>query len=817
MDNSASIRRQIGKVTRQVARCIAAVYDMFNDYEVNLDNPHLNDLTSDDLPIFTKDVHLVRSNLLRYYDRLEHLHQQWQAIIPTNPTEENTFTTYIEKYGDYRSNLHQAVAVLEKMDSAVDQLHQEFKKRGVPFPVPTPATSDASSHDSNLDNFKAADIIMTAPAHQQPMVNTYPVRHTADSASNQMFNFVDASLLSKIDLPTFSGSLLDFQEFWERFSTLIGNKPNIDDATKFSLLKSSLKGKALQCIQGLSITSANYHIAIDILKTHFDDKVTTRHVLYTKLANLPPCDHAGKQLQQLYNQMFALIRQFCTYEDDNKEYGLGAILLNKLPRHIRSKIYDKTFNQTNLTPSALVRILTDIVKKETTLLEMEPQDSNYEDRHVFHVVSDKHQGMPTFRTKPTRKSTTTTRCPLCQKYDHLSFNCHVYPSAKSRIEAVKKLHLCYNCLSKAHFTKNCTSKRTCSYCSKRHHSSLCSKQRYSPDDSTKFSKQRGRRSQRQQDPQHHATRQSKPNHPRQKEFHAHFNEQNVSNPDAAPVADSTVTLHNTTEPQRQRNPLLMCAAVRLFNPLDESKEVRAIALLDTGASQSYITMELAEKLQLPASNEHEIHMYTFGSKLPLSIPASDHSIGIRCDNGSNRVLRVQAIPVLTKELRYAYIHDTGEHKSLKIEQNTPNVLIGMDYFWDLVFSDNFSISPLSNGYRVINTRIGKVVADNTFRYDRVNYFALDESSTTADPSKHQELLELVERFWSNESMGILDKPNETDDEKCLQHFNNSISYSEEERRYWVKLPFKTSPAELPSNRDLAFSRVSQTHENQMRL
>ncbi|VDO28929.1 unnamed protein product, partial [Heligmosomoides polygyrus] len=43
-----------------------------------------------------------------------------------------TFTNFIDKYGDYRNNLQQAAEVLEKLDSVIDLLHQEFKKRQLP-------------------------------------------------------------------------------------------------------------------------------------------------------------------------------------------------------------------------------------------------------------------------------------------------------------------------------------------------------------------------------------------------------------------------------------------------------------------------------------------------------------------------------------------------------------------------------------------------------------------------------------------------------------------------------------------------------------
>ncbi|PIO53320.1 hypothetical protein TELCIR_25347, partial [Teladorsagia circumcincta] len=120
-------------------------------------------------------------------------------------------------------------------------------------------------------------------------------------------------------------------EFSSRFATLVGDKVQLDDTTKFSLLKSCLRGRALHAIQGLSMTPNNYKVAMDILATHFDDKVTMKHILYTKLSQLPDCDSDGRNLQALYNQMFALVRQLAEDGNDSNKTGLEAILLNKLP------------------------------------------------------------------------------------------------------------------------------------------------------------------------------------------------------------------------------------------------------------------------------------------------------------------------------------------------------------------------------------------------------------------------------------------------------------------------------------------------------
>ncbi|KAK6726403.1 hypothetical protein RB195_004617 [Necator americanus] len=450
----------------------------------------------------------------------------------------------------------------------------------------------------------------------------HPRPDMIDQSSRNLCNFVDASLLSKVDLPMFSGSILEFLEFWERFSTLIGNKPHIDDATKFSLLKSSLKGKALHCIQGLPITSANYHIAVDILKTYFDDRVTTRHVLFSKLASLPPCDPTGKELQVLYNQMYALIRQFCTYEDGSKEYGLGAILLNKLPCHVRSRICDKTNNQTNLTPTALIRLLTDIVRKESTLREMESQEPDSTSRYTYHVI---HNQTLMIRSKKVLLSVRQKRCNFWSKMNHNSFNCQTYKTASERIQVARNNRICFNCLSGNHLTKDCTSKKTCSHCSKRHHTSLCLRYSQRSLASTPMATQIVHVANRSEHP--NQTEKNRFHRPSQRQHHEQQDHIHFSEQPSLPsnLAEPATTLHTTQLPHETVKPPLMCADVVLFNPNNENKEVHVTALLDTGASQSYITNDLIEQLQLQPSNSQRTTMFTFGTEKPMSMPLTTKS------------------------------------------------------------------------------------------------------------------------------------------------------------------------------------------------
>ncbi|VDL69060.1 unnamed protein product, partial [Nippostrongylus brasiliensis] len=206
-----------------------------------------------------------------------------------------------------------------------------------------------------------------------------------------------------------------------------------------------------------------------------------------------------------------------------------------------------------------------------------------------------------------------------------------------------------------------------------------------------------------------------------------------------------------------------------------------------------------------------ITMYTFASETPTSILSFTHNIGIQCVDSTKAYLQVQAIPILTRKMNYAVFDDQDLDYPICMKESTPKVLIGLDYFWNLVYGDQFDVSTLSNKsnqYRIITTRLGKVVTDNSFRYTRQNDNAIiNYPSSLANPEKHSELEKLVERFWATVSMGIVDNPYDPKEDQCLQEFNRTITYNKEEQRYYVKLPFKTYPVNIPTNRELAFSRL----------
>ncbi|CAJ0595066.1 unnamed protein product [Cylicocyclus nassatus] len=257
----------------------------------------------------------------------------------------------------------------------------------------------------------------------------------------------------------------------------------------------------------------------------------------------------------------------------------------------------------------------------------------------------------------------------------------------------------------------------------------------------------------------------------------------------------------TTEATNQPAPL-MCTDVKLFNPDDPSCCATATAFLDCGSTATYITEELAALLNFPTIKREELNVSTFAGSKPMLMECSIHKIGIVTENGT-KCLIVKSTTSLAKDVMQ--IIPDG---NLSVTLCKPSILIGNDYFWDLVLSHNFCYKNLSEGHSLLHTTIGDIILKKALdtKFKHCSFVSI-ENDDVANPANHNELCELVSRFWKLESVGILDNPDQRDDDECLKLFNNTIYYDSDEKRYVVTLPFKVDPVKVPENYTLAYSRL----------
>ncbi|CAJ0593175.1 unnamed protein product [Cylicocyclus nassatus] len=753
MSDSASIRRQIGFFKKQLQKYCSDANVSLREYDISPTAPQLEALSDDAIETFRLEITAIRSNLLKAYAKITKLDEEWNALQQASPEEQQVLAEYLKKYGDYHVTVADAVKWLETLDVLLNFIDQDFTRRHL-----TLSSISSETHTPDEDQPWNRGTNLHVPAISQP-------------TDVSLLNFVDASILSKLELPTFDGNLLDYPEFQSRFATLVGNKVQLDDTTKFSLLKSCLRGKALQVIQGLSMTPANYKVATDILRTHFDDKVTLKHILYTKLASLPPCDPEGRNLLPLYNQMFSLVRQFSNGNDESTEKALAALLLNKLPPRVKSQIYDQTQHDHNVLPLELLHLLTSTVRKESTLSEMEL----YSKSSFSNPLRYPHQGTYITKKQPRSHSPKSVKfrqgCPFCDSQLHSAVNCTRYATPQQRFQQAKKRRCAITVYLLVIAPKNALQNFIAGFV--------------------------------REDITHLYV------HPR--ENHAvHFDniiqtscaDEETKKTQATPTFDRNPQDITLTSSQRNSPAPLMCTEVRIFNPDNPSHSLTTTAFLDSGSTTTYITNDLAAVLDLPAIETETLNVATFGE--PIEIESSTFRLGIETENG-NRCFTVKSSPSLPNEVMQV---TPGYEPS--VTTCSPSLLIGNDYFWDLVLSHNFYYKSLPEGYRLLHTSIGDIILKRAIdmKMNECSFVSIDsDNDDAANPANHNDLCELVSRFWRLKSIGILDNPDQSDDEECLKHFNDTIYYDSTEKRYVVTLPFKTDPSTIPDNHALAFSRL----------
>ena len=116
--------------------------------------------------------------------------------------------------------------------------------------------------------------------------------------------------LPKLNIKHYNGTLTGWSPFWDAYKTAIHDNVSLSDTDKFNYLQSLLEGRARDAISGLSLTDANYTIAVDILQRRFGDKERTIAAHMEDLMSLESVssDFYLGDLRRLYDKTEGSIR-----------------------------------------------------------------------------------------------------------------------------------------------------------------------------------------------------------------------------------------------------------------------------------------------------------------------------------------------------------------------------------------------------------------------------------------------------------------------------------------------------------------------------
>ncbi|XP_076385698.1 uncharacterized protein LOC143264088 [Megachile rotundata] len=308
--------------------------------------------------------------------------------------------------------------------------------------------------------------------------------------------------LPEMRLPTFDGSIENWTSYFDSFTSMIDQNPDLTPVQKLQYLRSTLTGRAAASIQCLSTTDANYIDAIELLKEKYDcrRKILIKHcdaiLSFPRLSRDSP-----ESLGELVDTIRQNLRSLKNLRVDLTSWDsiLITIILSKISTdtawHWELSLKDKEMpsyknlidfleKRASCAPTNQHKPVVSIQNLRTT--PMKPSSYKYPTKpHAFVTTTTFDNSQTRDRLNPTTAPSTSlsngtiyttatvpANCPVCNG-PHGIWRCEKFHSSSidARIATVREAALCPNCLRSEHNPEICR-KGSCRICRQPHHTLL---------------------------------------------------------------------------------------------------------------------------------------------------------------------------------------------------------------------------------------------------------------------------------------------------------------------------------------------------------
>ena len=541
---------------------------------------------------------------------------------------------------------------------------------------------------------------------------------------------------------------------------------------KFNYLRSLLENAAYDAIAGLTLSSANYSEAIEILKKRFGNRqiIVSRHMEILLNLSAVPREQDLRGLRRLYNEVEANVRSLKALGVEQDSYGtmLTSVLLTKLPPEIRLIVTRKAPDE-NLDLITLQTILgEELVARERS---RDPTQNNRYPQERVRPPPTATALLSPIQQLPERSNS----CCYCQQ-SHMSSECHIVKDLEERQQFLKNSGRCFNCLMRGHVVRRCRSTPQCKICKRKHHPSICNQ---NPDDP------KGSRNPAKPTPVSTPT----------------------LNPGAQPyVVNPTTSMLCSTG---MKSVMLQTARARSYNPQVPERCIELRMLLDGGSQRSYMTERARRILNLDLEDEQQLSIAAFGSTRGAPQVCPIVKVGILLKGYPSMTMSLFIVSMICDPLISQPIdvcieqnpHLTGLELADWAEQGSRlevDILIGADYYWDLVTG---AVSKNTGSPTAIHTKLGWVLsgplAVGTSNPCSTN---LITTHVLRVDTQVDNLGNSLRAFWELESLGI--QPIEKSPDNDI---SSNIKFRDS--RYEVSLPWKPFHQPLPNNYNLSKQRL----------
>uniref|UniRef100_A0A8D8QW11 Integrase catalytic domain-containing protein n=1 Tax=Cacopsylla melanoneura TaxID=428564 RepID=A0A8D8QW11_9HEMI len=654
--------------------------------------------------------------------------------------------------------------------------------------------------------------------HVSPQSNKPDTKDTAaitSSSHNQVVldsNYLNVGTnnfspghLPRINLKTFSGSLTEFQEFWDSFSCLIHTRPDLRDVQKLTYLKSVLSGKPAKLLSSIRLTDSNYSLAIEILKEHYDVPEIVVTKLFDEIIAMKPASDKVSDMHEFYLELEIRFKLLENQGSDLEQAVLKNHVFKKLSSELQQQLI-KNYG-CKMTMQNIRELLNREVVLHRTLLAMKNEDNTFSHKRKDFVPTQKFSGNNTYHhsnmnrdRKPLFTSSTLVSCDnsgnntqgyappcaFCNSSTHRSRQCDKYVTSGERRQNMP--NRCFLCLSTNHSFAKCRKKHNyrCFFCSAtgRHNSAICPVQFGSPSSSQQLN--------------------STPDPTLTQTKYKHL----PSPSTGEEAAGCSSSLETNMCSSGTTKVYLQTATIYVMNKITNTG-CYFRAVLDCGATSSYVTQRLFDTLGLKSKCSKNINVFTFAEKQPKPMTVRGATVHLRDKFGTSHPVNVSVVPTIVGHMTHS-TRDSGVMSKLREEYDLADT--GEDEEFDLLLgNDYYSTFMLDEKVRVLDSLFllksvfGYILSGKLELTNSVNNIQTESSLfiQVDEPIQH---LQDLRSFWDLDTIAIRDCPYQTSDDKALMSFDRTVQYTD--NRYYVQFPWKDDSRDVQTNFGLAFGRLS---------
>ena len=258
--------------------------------------------------------------------------------------------------------------------------------------------------------------------------------------------------LPPVQIPKFDGDPLAFHDWISIFKASVHENRSISQTHRITYLQNSVSGKAKDLIRGYSCNPAFYNVALAELESRFGSPQHVVTAYIRRLESWQKMSSLNHTLVSFSTFLKQLIQTFHNlhFTADLHSSTVLTLAKGKLPHHLLLKWTEYTVRNNMSTPTLLdFQQWLDIQAKVLETLEPACERSNDNERSSS-------------TTAPKTSKIKSLACPICAA-PHFVYKCPQYTSASmnEKLQKVKDLKLCYNCLGNSHLKPDCPSKIRC--------------------------------------------------------------------------------------------------------------------------------------------------------------------------------------------------------------------------------------------------------------------------------------------------------------------------------------------------------------------